>query len=311
MSESAPSSDRAREVIDAVAGHLPARAQQWVDWGFSRWPGRLLTRTASGFIRIELFDRSMTIAAQFFTSVFPILIMAATFLGPDSDALGKSAGLPKQTQQVLDDALSQSGSAAFGIVGVVIVLASATSLSRALTRAYAAIWLLPRPKLKLAFAWRWVAALMALAMTVVITWTVVNNSGDTVPRGLWPIVLTLVLNTAVGVYVPWILLSGQLRPRLLLPGALVLAVTMLFVRPATTVWVPHALELSANRYGSIGVAFTYLASLYVVAFCWLTAALIGHVVATDEGSFGRWIRGRDSSDYTTGEPDGDQVIRPG
>jgi membrane protein len=39
------------------------------------------------------------------------------------------------------------------------------------------------------------------------------------------------------------------------------------------------------------VAFTYLAWLYVVAFCALLTAVVGQVVAEDSGWLGRLIRG--------------------
>ena len=65
---------------------------------------------------------------------------------------------------------------------------------------------------------------------------------------------------------------------------------MLAVRPATQVWLPHALEVSANRYGSIGVAFTYLTWLYILSFCFLTTAVLGQAIASDSGRLGRWIR---------------------
>jgi membrane protein len=41
------------------------------------------------------------------------------------------------------------------------------------------------------------------------------------------------------------------------------------------------------------VAFTYLAWLYVVSFCFLATATVGRVIATDTGQLGTWIRGRD------------------
>ena len=295
--------DPTRDVIDAVVARLPRRARQGVDWALSRWPGRVMTRTASGFIRIELFDRSMAIAAQFFTSVFPILIMAATWFGPDSGDLGNAVGLPEQTQSVLDEALQDSGSASFGVAGALIVLASATSLSRALTRAFATIWLLPRPRFRLSSLWRWVTALLALAMAVVLTLTAVRQAQGVPPRGLWSLTLGAGLDTLVAVFVPWLLLSGRVRPLLLLPGALILATTLTFVRPATAVWLPRALDVSANRYGALGVAFTYLAVLYVLAFCWLVAALVGQVVATDEGALGRWIQKRSGGAPPRREPD--------
>ena len=55
-------------------------------------------------------------------------------------------------------------------------------------------------------------------------------------------------------------------------------------------YLPRALEESADQYGSIGLAFTYLAALYVVSFIFLAAAIIGNVIAEDEGRLGQFIR---------------------
>ena len=280
-----------RRMIDRASRHLPARPRRWVDWAFSRWPGRLLTASATGFARIEIFDRAMTIAAQSFTSIFPILLMVATWLGPDSKALGSVTGLPQESQSILDEAVHGSTSTTFGIVGSLIVLVSATSFSRALTRSYAAIWRLPRPSLRIGAAWRWLAALLAMALSVIMTLTFVRQLSEQEPRGLWGTCVSFALDLAIGIFVPWVLLARQVRPRHLLPGALVIAVVLLFVRPATAAWLPHALDVSARRYGPIGVAFTYLACLYTISFCWLGGALLGQVITTDDGWLGRWIRG--------------------
>ena len=101
-------------------------------------------------------------------------------------------------------------------------------------------------------------------------------------------------------FVPWLLLSGAIRLRGLVPAALLFAGLMLAVRPASAVWLPHALEASADRYGSIGVAFTYLAWLYVVAFCVLLTAVLGQVIAVDRGWLGARLRGRDGSAHDPG-----------
>ena len=146
MSESLPS-ESAREAYEKGLAHLPPRLQGAVEWMLSRWPGRIAIRGAATFIRIELFDRAMTIAAQFFTSVFPILIMLATWIGGGSNDIADALGMPKETQSVLSDALeTNSGATTFGIVGTLIVLASATSLARALTRAFSVIWGFPAPE---------------------------------------------------------------------------------------------------------------------------------------------------------------------
>lgn len=281
-----------RRLIDTASTHLPPRLAGWVQWCFSRWPGRMLTASATGFVRIELFDRSMTIAAQIFTSVFPILLMASTWLRRDDGAeVGRAVGLPEETQTVLDQALANQQSATFGLFGALFVLASATSLSRALTRAYSAIWLLPRPTLRINVAWRWLAALLALAVAMVATFSLTRQMTDPPPRGLLAFFLTFVLDLTMGIFIPWVLLARQVEPRRLLPGAVILAAVLLVVRPGVKAWLPLALDASANRYGSIGVAFTYLACLYVLSFCWLACAVVGQVVADDDGPLGRWIRG--------------------
>ena len=50
------------------------------------------------------------------------------------------------------------------------------------------------------------------------------------------------------------------------------------------------MEESAARYGTIGIAFTYLAWLYVVALLFLATAILGQVIAEDQGRLGQFIR---------------------
>jgi membrane protein len=286
----APSQGEA--AVEAVLDRLPARLRRVAEWMLVHWPGRMLLRIAATSIRIELFDRSMTVAAQFFTSVFPILIMFTAWFGSsDSDSVGDAVDMPEESQTVLAEAVEGGSSATFGVIGAIIVLASATSLARALTRAFAAIWGLPRPRSKLVSAWRWLAVVLTFAASLVVVRALSNLANDVPPPHFWPVWVVLFTDTALMIFVPWVLLSGTIPPRQLLPGALLFAVTMLVIRPASAVWLPRALDVSAERYGSIGVAFTYLAWLYVVSFCLLLAAVIGHVVATDPASVGRWIRG--------------------
>jgi membrane protein len=111
------------------------------------------------------------------------------------------------------------------------------------------------------------------------------------PHDVLPLLASFALDFAVAFFVPWVLLAGAVKPRLLAPGALIFALLMLTVRPATAAWLPHALEVSADRYGSIGVAFTYLACLYTASFCFLATAVLGQVIATDHGRLGQWIQG--------------------
>ena len=234
----------------------------------------------------------MTIAAQFFTSVFPILILFASWVGGlRTDTIADAMDMPEESRSMLDQAVQASASAGFGVVGVLIVLASATSLSRALTRAYAAIWQLPRPRSTLRSAWRWLAVVVALALSLFVVRALGQFAAAVPPGDVWQLVVAFACDLVMMTFVPWLLLSGAVSPRRLLPAALLFASLMLFVRPASALWLPVALEASADRYGSIGVAFTYLAWLYVVAFCVLLTAVVGQVVAVDRGWLGSWVRG--------------------
>ena len=236
----------------------------------------------------------MTIAAQFFTSVFPILILLATWAGSvRTDTIAEAVDMPEESRSMLDQAVQASASAGFGAMGVLIVLASATSLSRALTRAYAAIWQLPRPRSSVRSAWRWLAVVVALALSLFVVRALSQYASAIPPGDIWQRALAFTCDLVMMTSVPWLLLAGALRFRAFLPAAILFAGLMLAVRPASQVWLPHALEASADRYGSIGVAFTYLAWLYVVGFCVLLTAVLGQVIASDRGWLGIRLRGRD------------------
>jgi membrane protein len=280
---------------DAALRRLPPRLRRVAGWVFGRWPGRVLTRSLTGCLRIDIFDRAMTIAAQTFTSVLPILILIATWAGAGAaDEATEAVDLPDESASLLDEAVHGADTTAFGVIGALIVIVSATSLSRALNRAFTAVWSLPRPRNRLASAWRWLAAVVVLALSIILVRGLVTLAGELPPPRAWQSATTFASDFAVAVFLPWVLLAGAVRPRLLVPGAALFAAVMLVVRPVSALWLPRALESSADRFGSIGVAFSYLAWLYAVSFCFLAAAVIGQVIATDEGRVGRWIRDEDT-----------------
>lgn len=283
--------DQLVQGIETTLEKLPAPAARLTRWLLARWPGRIAIGTAQTCIRIELFDRSMTIAAQLFTSVFPILIALASWFKPDLDQFTETTGIADAAQDVVAEAFAAPSNATFGLVGAFIVLVSATSLSRALTRAFSAIWGLPRPKTRLGAAWRWFAVVLGLAISLVAARQVMQYAEEIPPGQFWSVVVGIVCDVAVFVVVPWILLAGVLRVRHLMTGALIYATAMAFIRPASAVFLPQALQTSASRYGSIGVAFTYLAWLYAIAWVLLLAGVLGAVIVKDRGTVGTWLRG--------------------
>jgi membrane protein len=104
--------------------------------------------------------------------------------------------------------------------------------------------------------------------------------------------LLLLADIGVAVLLPRLLLGGSVPARLLLAGGVIFGLAMLVVRPVGSVYLPRALATSADRYGTIGVAFTYISWLYVVAFCVLLSTILGRVLALDESRAGQVLRGR-------------------
>jgi membrane protein len=277
---------RVRRLVDRIVARVsPTLSRSWL---FRVGFGSMRT-----FVRIELFDRAMTVAAQFFTSVFPLLIVMALWLNRIStNRIADSLSIPAGSREVLYQAVDSGSTATLGVVGFAAVLISGTSLSRALTRAYSAIWQLPRPRSSLRAAWRWLATLAIFAFILGVNPFVHKALGQVPPSpGAWQTVEVAACYLAVGLAVPLLLLERQVRVRLLMPGALLFAIVLALARPATSAFLPRALAASAQHYGTIGVAFTFISYLYVLSFVYLATACIGWVMATDHGRIGRWIRG--------------------
>jgi membrane protein len=292
-----------------ILGRMSPRTKGWLFWSARHWPGRIAFRLATGLRHLLIFDRAMTIAAQMFTSVFPIIIMGASLAGGRnaSEAIG-GTGLPPEAESVLNDVVSAGSFGAFGVIGILVVLISATSLSRALTRAYDTIWRHPRTKLPPKGTWRWLAAVMVLALSVVVSHKLVTFVDRVPPPNFWGLLMVFAVPAAIACYVPWMLMAGRIRVRLLLPGAVMFGVLMVLAHPISDRYLSNAIAVSAQRYGAIGVAFTYLTYLYCVAWVLLATAVLGRVIVIEPSVVGRLIRGPVSLEEASGTGGDDEVL---
>ncbi|MCA2211478.1 YhjD/YihY/BrkB family envelope integrity protein [Jidongwangia harbinensis] len=279
---------------------LPHGVRTRIDWIANRAIGRILIRTASGLVRVQIFDRAMTLAAQAFTSLFPILILVGAIFGADQVArFASAARLPDSSRHLIADALTDRGLSTFGVAGVLVVLLSSTGLARALARAYGTVWEVPRLPSGPRAAWRWLLAVLVVAALLVGTRLSGWLTAELPRPHLWSGALLVIADCAVAVLLPLLLLSRAVPIRMLVPGGLAFALVMLAVRPAGAVYLPRALQNSYDRYGTIGLAFTYIGWLYVLAFCLLMTAVLGQVIAREAGLAGALTDRRTSR---TGRP---------
>jgi membrane protein len=256
------------------------------------WFGTLLLRCVAGFLQVQIFDRAMGLAAQAFTSIFPLLIMFGTLIGAQhSNELADALDLPESSRRLLTDALADSGFGTFGVLSALIVLVSATGLARAMVRGYATVWDIGKVRSGAGAALRWLLVVILLSAFMIASRAMGKVADDSPFPLLTDTTAQFVADAAITLVVPWLLLGRAVPARRLLPGALAFALIMLAVRPAGHIYLPRALRSSDAHYGTIGLAFTYIGWLYVISFCLLAATVIGQVLAADPSLVGRVIRG--------------------
>lgn len=256
------------------------------------WFGRVLLRCVTGLLEVQIFDRSMTLAAQAFTSIFPLLIIFGTLVGAgQSSEIGDALDLPESSRLLLADALDERGFGTFGLLSILIVLVSATSLARALVRAYTSVWGIAKVRSGPAAAGRWLLVVLLLSAFVLVSRSVGAVADDLPLPLVTDGVALFAADAAITIFIPAMLLGGTVPTRRLVPGGLIFALVMLAVRPAGHIYLPRALRSSNEHYGTIGLAFTYIGWLYVISFCLVGAAVIGQVLAAEPGLLGRVIRG--------------------
>src|SRR3954451_14283937 len=89
-------------LVTAQLARLPARFRPLAERLLQHWLGRFVIGCVVTSRRIEVFDRSMTLAAQIFTSVLPILIALASWFGRDSsEVIAKAVPVPPATQSTI------------------------------------------------------------------------------------------------------------------------------------------------------------------------------------------------------------------
>lgn len=279
------------------------------DWGERRWAstrrtatGRLLERVARELVDIELFDRAMTLAAQAFTSIVPLMLVAAA-LRPGEEGLGgtvtSSLGLPQEARAALADAVPDQSTvlSGVGVLGLLVTLVSATSFSRAMERIYLRVWHVRRPGMRT--AWRWLATVVAVALAAVVV-AFTRQVVDAQWLGLVQLVVQLVVWTLVWTFVPWVLLRGQVPTRPLACTALLTGVGLAVLGRVGSVYLPVVLESGARQFGVLGLVFAYLGWLFALSFVVVAAAVVGHACTLDDGPVGRWFRGREVWQEITG-----------
>lgn len=249
----------------------------------TRFP--VVTGLVDRMVSVNIFDSATRIAAQCFLTAVPLLFVVGAYapttvrdqVSASVSAVfgltGQAADEVKQAFQPPDDDLRQ----ATGLVGLLMVLLSATAVSRAVQRLCRRAWLLPRTGAKVA-PWRWLAWIALWLGALVVQGLLHNGFGQGTGWGL-PVIL--VMQAAMWWWTQHLLLAGVVHWAPLLPGAVLTAVAVSVLSVTAHFYMPRALNRALADYGSAGSVFVLLSWLIIMCVAVAISLSAGAVLSQE------------------------------
>jgi membrane protein len=277
-----------------------ARGRRWFE-------ASLLGRWWLHLLEIQFVDRAVALAAKAFVAFLPAILTLAA-IAPERVRLSLVAGMRRrlglsgQSLELVQSSLASGRpvSSSTSVLSVILLLFYATTFTSALQRVYLTAWRRPASRDRV----REVKGLVWLVGVIVLA-TVINALRRAF-SGLIGDTLVLVLGFVALVMLWWatsyVMLRRHVRWRVLLPGAIALAVGIGIYSASAVVWVPRSMITNQQQFGFFGVSMTLVS--WFVGFCLMivASAALGPVLATDQGPIGRLIRGPDDALLRPGAP---------
>lgn len=247
-----------------------------IRWVQDSYPYAVVRR----FLDLELLDRSFGLAAQVFVALLPlIIVVVAVFAADDGQVIAEQMvdrfGLAGAADAAVRALFTTPGAGiAVSWLAIAMILLSAFSLSRRISRVYGSIFGMPslqRSQLWRAFAW--IAVQVALFSAVSFLRQVNRDFG--------PVISVLAIVTLLGVWFLGDVLGYRLLvptvPRyLLVPTAIVSMVGRGGVGVWSAIYMPATLSEQAEQFGPIGVTF----SLFTLILAGVIVNLAAPVIVT-------------------------------
>jgi uncharacterized BrkB/YihY/UPF0761 family membrane protein len=286
-----------RHTVEKVRG----RAQAIRGWAEQT----LLWKVWDRMLEVEFIDRSIALAGKAFISFFPLIIVVAAFVPPRlrrsifttlTNRLGITGSSLATVQQAF--ASAQDIRRATGLLGLVLAVFYASSFTTALRRAYLRAWRRPPGGKAVGNYVRgivWVAAFIVYMGLLGGARNVLGGAAIAVF-----VIVALALSTAIWWFTAWLMLKGQVRPRVLLPSGLITGIALSAYGLSATLWMPNNVTSNNHQYGIFGVALALVAWFSGAAICIVVGACAGPVLAEDPGPIGRLIRGGATSPLVEG-----------
>jgi membrane protein len=289
----APSRTRAEDGDGAGQRSFPRRLVDRAEHLADKIPG--LHRFVSDLAGVEVFDRSVVIAAQALLGLVPLLIVLVAFLPPElaevivtrfESATGIDAGTPVVRTSLTTDEVRE----ATGWVGLAIALLSVTSFAGALQRMLEHVWLLPHRKglsMRLrGLVWfaGWLSALQVSSLLERL-----------LDRLLGAPLLQLVTQGTTSTLVWWwtmyMLLVGRVRWAMTAPAAVLIGLATAVYSLTSDIWMPRYVVGSIAQFGALGLFLTVASWLIGFALIVTVCAVLGHAYVSSPSGEARVHRG--------------------
>jgi membrane protein len=233
-------------------------------------------RSLARFVELEGFDRSMALAGQAFAALLPLMIVFGTVAQGSSeevaDDLIKRFKVSGSAADSLRAAVAQPPDSGVSVIGVLLLIISALSFTRAMQRLYVRAWRLEPAGLR-GNLWGllWLAVFIAF-------WSlqpaIVGLFDGAVGFGV-----SLALSTLLWLFTPWLLVARRVAWHRLLPQAFLNAVGLVALAIGGAVYLPRAVASTSAEFGVLGVAFTLLSLLFALSFVLVVTAALGATLA--------------------------------
>jgi membrane protein len=259
------------------------RGQTWAAGLLARIP--VLGRLVSELVRVEVIDRSLAIGAQALLAVLPLLVVVAAFAPPSfgSDVLAQirdAMGLGADVAAPIQDLVRPEGDLReqTGAIGLLVMLISATSFSRALQRTYAKVWDLTgvRRRGAVRSSVLWLVGFLVYLDGVVL----LERLLDDLPGHPSPSVVFLgALQMMVWWWSARVLLLWRVPWSALVPSAAFTMAGMLLLAAGSNVVMPRYARVSVEQFGTFGLVLAAASWLVAFGFVVVVMAVVGRVVA--------------------------------
>lgn len=231
-------------------------------------------------VEIQFVDHSIALGSLGFTALVPLLVIAAAFL-PGTDGLANELierfHLHGSTADLVREVFAQPDAVRQSIswLGVLLLVGASLSFTRGLQRVYERAW---RLELRGLAGTR--AGLIWIA-SIVVWSTLFASARDALLDLTGPIVSLAILlagDAVLWLWSPWILLARRVDWRLLVPSALLTAVSMTVLSVGSIIYMPEAIGRAATHYGPIGIAIALVSWLVGIGFVLTVCAGVGAVL---------------------------------